>query len=125
MTRNIPFRAEFVRLEVTAPEQKVSLLASATNLQRAKFSGMTHVKRDATSGDVWLADVPMVDQGEKGYCVVAATERVMRYYGDKVDENELAQVANTKTSGGTSSEGMVDALKKLSCLLYTSDAADE
>jgi hypothetical protein len=117
VTRNIPFRAEFVRLEVTPPEQKVSLLASAANLERAKFSGLTHVKRDMTSGDVWLGDVPMVDQGEKGYCVVAATERVMRYYGDQVDENELAQVANTSTSGGTSSDGMLDALKKLSARL--------
>ncbi|HSI15613.1 MAG TPA: C39 family peptidase [Chthoniobacter sp.] len=116
-TRNIPFRAEFVRLEVSAPEKKVSLLASATNTQRAKFSGPAHVKRDGTTGDVWLGDVPMVDQGEKGYCVVAATERVMRYYGDKVDANELAQVANTNTSGGTSSDAMVDALKKLSARL--------
>ncbi|MEP6670362.1 MAG: C39 family peptidase [Chthoniobacter sp.] len=117
VTRNIAFRAEFVRLEATAPEKKLSLLASAANLQRAKFSGLTHVKRDASSGDVWLADVPMVDQGEKGYCVVAATERVMRYYGDKVDENELAQVANTGTAGGTSTNAMVDALKKLSARL--------
>jgi len=117
ITRNIPFRAEFVRLEVTPPEKKVSLLASATNLERAKFSGLTHVKRDMASGDVWLGDVPMVDQGEKGYCVVAATERVMRYYGDQVDENELAQVANTSSTGGTSSEGMLDALKKLSARL--------
>ena len=44
-------------------------------------------------------------------------ERVMRYYGDKVDENELAQVANTNTAGGTSSDAMVDALKKLSARL--------
>lgn len=116
-TRNIPFRAEFVRLEISAPEKKVGLLASATNTQRAKFSGLTHIKRDAASGDVWLGDVPMVDQGEKGYCVVAATERVMRYYGDKVDEHELAQVANTNTAGGTSSDAMVDALKKLSARL--------
>jgi hypothetical protein len=116
-TRNITFRAEFVRLEISPPEKKVSLLASATNLQRAKFSGPTHVKRDGSSGDVWLTDVPMVDQGEKGYCVVAATERVMRYYGDKVDENELAQVANTQTVGGTSSDAMLDALKKLSARL--------
>jgi hypothetical protein len=117
VTRNIAFRAEFVRLEMTAPEKKVSLLASAANLERAKFSGLTHVKRDSASGDVWLADVPMVDQGQKGYCVVAATERVMRYYGDKVDENELAQVANTATAGGTSSDAMRDALKKLSARL--------
>jgi len=64
-TRNTPFRAEFVRLEISAPEKKVSLLASATNTQRAKFSGLTHIKRDAASGDVWLGDVPMVDQAKK------------------------------------------------------------
>ena len=111
------FRAEFIRLSVTPPTKTVSLLASAANMDRAKFSGMMHVKRDAASGDVWLADVPMVDQGQKGYCVVAATERVMRYYGSKVDENELAQAANTKTEGGTSFEDMVDALKKLGARL--------
>ena len=111
------FRAEFIRLSVTPPTKTVSLLASAANMDRAKFSGMMHVKRDAATGDVWLADVPMVDQGQKGYCVVAATERVMRYYGSKVDENELAQAANTKTEGGTSFEEMLDALKKLGARL--------
>ena len=116
-TRGIPFRAEFVRLEISAPEKKAGLLASATTGQRAKFSGPTHVKKDAATGDVWIADMPMVDQGQKGYCVVATAERVMRYYGNPVDANELAQVANTATDGGTSSDAMFAALKKLSARL--------
>lgn len=116
-TRDIPFRAEFVRLEITVPEKKVGLLASAASGQRVKFSGPIHVKKDAATGDVWIADVPMVDQGQKGYCVVASTERVMRYYGNSVDANELAQVANTATAGGTSSSAMLDALKKLGARL--------
>ena len=116
-TRDIPFRAEFVRLEITGPEKKLSLLASATNLQRAKFSGPQHVKKDMVTGDVWIGDVPMVDQGQKGYCVVASVERVMRYYGTAVDANELAQVANTESEGGTSGEAMLAALKKLGARL--------
>jgi hypothetical protein len=112
-----PFRAEFIRLSAAPPTKTVSLLASATNTDRAKFSGLMHVKRDATSGDVWLGDVPMVDQGQKGYCVVATAERVMRYYGSKVDENELAQVANTRTEGGTSTDSMLEGLKKLGARL--------
>ena len=112
-TRGIPFRAEFVRLEVSAPEKKASLLAAASAGQHAKFSGPAHVKKDAATGDVWLGDVPMVDQGQKGYCVVASTERVMRYYGNAVDANELAQVANTSSAGGTSTDAMMEALKKL------------
>ena len=112
-----PFRAEFIRLSVEPPTKTVSLLASAANLDRAKFSGLMHVKRDAVSGDVWLGDVPMVDQGQKGYCVVASAERVMRYYGSKVDENELAEVANTNAERGTTSESMLEALKKLGARL--------
>jgi hypothetical protein len=115
--RGIPFRAEFVRLDIDAPEKKLGLLAGATTSQRVKFAGPTHVKKDAASGDVWIGDVPMVDQGQKGYCVVASAERVMRYYGNPVDANELAQIANTKTEGGTSSEAMFDALKKVGARL--------
>jgi hypothetical protein len=41
----------------------------------------------------------MVDQGEKGYCVVASVERVLRYYGGTVDQHELAQIANSDAAG--------------------------
>jgi hypothetical protein len=116
-TRDIPFRAEFVRLEIAPPMKTVGLLASATSTARGKFIGSTHVKKDATSGDVWVTDVPMVDQGEKGYCVVATTERVMRYYGNSVDANELAQIANSDAEGGTSLHAMRDSLKKVSARL--------
>jgi hypothetical protein len=112
-SRDNPFRAEFVRLEITPPEKKVGLLQAALARGPEKFSGAAHVKRDATSGDVWLGDVPMVDQGAKGYCVVASAERVMRYYGNPVDANELAQIANTQTAGGTDPTAMNAALKKL------------
>jgi hypothetical protein len=113
-SRDIPFRAEFVRLEITPPDKNGGQVASAKNTASGKFSGAEHVKRDAATGDVWLSDVPMVDQGQKGYCVVAATERVMRYYGVSVDQQELAQAANTSAEGGTSGDAMLDALKKLS-----------
>jgi hypothetical protein len=116
-TRGIPFRAEFVRLEITPPEKKQSLVAASLGSVKTKFSGPAHVKKDAASGDVWIGDVPMVDQGEKGYCVVASTERVMRYYGNSVDQQELAQVANSSATGGTSYDAMFEALKKLSARL--------
>ena len=28
---------------------------------------------------VWITRIPMVDQGDKGYCVVAVLERMMKY----------------------------------------------
>jgi hypothetical protein len=113
-SRGVPFRAEFIRLEISPPGNAPAMLSSATNAPRLKFNGSLQVKRDAATGDVWIGSVPMVDQGQKGYCVVASTERVMRYYGGDVDQNELAQIANTRTEGGTSPQAMYEALRKLS-----------
>ena len=117
-TRDIPFRAEFVRLEVRPVQKKQGLVAQAlASAKKEKFAGPIHVKRDAATGDVWLGDVPMVDQGQKGYCVVASTERVMRYYGTDVDANELAQIANSDAERGTSLESMRGAMKKVAARL--------
>jgi hypothetical protein len=118
-TKNIPFRAEFVRLEIKPPEVKTTGLTFApTALSGGKrFNGPVHVKKDTASGDVVITDVPMVDQGQKGYCAVACAERMMRYYGVQTDANEIAQIANSDSTKGTSADAMFDALKKLSTRL--------
>jgi hypothetical protein len=115
-SRNIDFRAEFVRLTISTPEKRASLLTVAP-AGRPKFSGQSHLKRDTKTGEVLIPDVPMVDQGQKGYCVVAATERVLRYYAIDVDANELAQVANSDAERGTSMDSMFAALKKIAARL--------
>jgi len=51
--------------------------------------------------------VPMVDQGQKGYCAAAAAERVLRYYGLDVDEHEIAVAADTTAERGTTTEAMI------------------
>ncbi len=56
-------------------------------------------------------EVPMVDQGMKGYCAVAVLERILRYYGSEVDQHQLAQLTNTGVYG-TTRDDMLDAIKK-------------
>jgi hypothetical protein len=111
-TRNVDFRAEFVRLEVTPPPRKSSLL-STTAPGKGKFTGPQHVSHADAKGDVLIPDVPMVDQGQKGYCVVACAERLMRYYGIAADANEIAQIANSDAERGTNPAAMLAALKKV------------
>ncbi len=117
--QGIPFRGEFVRLEITPREQPKSILAEAQAAREkaAPFRGADHVTRDTANGDVAIKDIPMVDQGQKGYCVVASAERVFRYYGVRVDANELAQLANSSASEGTSTSAMTESLKKLTARL--------
>lgn len=57
-------------------------------------------KRD--NGDVIIKNIPMVDQGPKGYCVPATAERLMRYLGIPADMYLLAMAGETRIGGGTS-----------------------
>ena len=52
-------------------------------------------------GDVYIEGVPMVNQGQKGYCVPATISRVLRYYGIDVDMHALALDMETDVGGGT------------------------
>ncbi|MGN0833471.1 MAG: C39 family peptidase [Kiritimatiellia bacterium] len=65
------------------------------------------------NGDVYVDNVPMVDQGQKGYCAAAVAERVLRYYGNLIDEHEIAQQAGTTAQGGTSVAEMKKAVARI------------
>ena len=63
------------------------------------------------NGDVILRDLPMVDQGPKGYCVPATWERVMRYMGIPADMYVLAMAGKTDPGGGTSANDIAWAVR--------------
>lgn len=63
-------------------------------------------------GDVILDQIPMVDQGPKGYCVPATFERYLRYAGIPADMYELAAVGGTDFGGGTSFRAMAAGLDR-------------
>lgn len=106
--------ADFVRVAIT-PKQANSAKAKKgaarpTSGVEAKAKVKANVKKNA-DGDVWIDGVPMVDQGMKGYCAAAASERVLRYYGFNIDEHEIAQAAGTTAEGGTSIADMKEAVR--------------
>ena len=107
---------EFARLTLNAGPAKGAgeSGASARRQQAAKGAAgfVANVKRN-DEGDVYVANVPMVDQGDKGYCSVAAAERVLRYFGQNMDEHEIAQIAGTSAEGGTSTRGMISAVETI------------
>lgn len=65
------------------------------------------------NGDVVLTDIPMVDQGPKGYCVPATWERALRYMGIPADMYVLAQAAQTEAGGGTALSSMLAAVNEV------------
>ncbi len=87
-------RVEFIRLRM------LSLSAAKDEPRRMARRGSfaQNVKKDS-NGFTWIEGIPMVDQGQKGYCVVASIERVTRYFGADMDQHEMAQIANTGEHG--------------------------
>jgi hypothetical protein len=63
------------------------------------------------NGDVFLSEIPMVDQGPKGYCAPATFERAMRTMGLEADMYLLAMVGESKAGGGTSVELLLENVR--------------
>jgi hypothetical protein len=109
-------KREFLRLRIARPNAKGALAASMIHARggaAAKLSDLPkHVKREI-NGDVLIANIPMVDQGEKGYCVVASVQRVFEYYGIGADMHQIAQISNANPERGTSTLTMAKELDKI------------
>ena len=107
------FQPGFIRLTI---ENLGNGAASANGKKKAASVGakkiIDNIVRDPR-GDVFIDNVPMVDQGQKGYCAVAASERVLRYYGVDIDEHELAVAAGTDAERGTSTRAMKEAVEAI------------
>ena len=94
---------EYLRLTLV-PKDTAKPKRGAASKKPAGVAGKAKIKDNVTkspNGDVFIDNVPMVDQGQKGYCAAAVSERVLRYYGNQIDEHEIAQQAGTQAQGGT------------------------
>ena len=106
---------EYLRLTVTSAAGGAVKRGSVAKKPAGKGS-KGKIKDNVTkspNGDVFIDGVPMVDQGQKGYCAAAVSERVLRYYGSDVDEHEIAQQAGTSAEGGTSVSAMKDVVRSV------------
>ena len=103
---------EYVLLRILPTATFEDADAGKKSFALAKSTISKRVER-RENGDVLISDLPMVDQGRKGYCVPATFERVLRYYGLSEDMNILATAGKTGAGGGTSVEAIQAATYNL------------
>jgi hypothetical protein len=108
------FLPEYVNMTLMPASNTVSKEVMA-GTQTAKSSASTLTKniKRLENGDVYIDNVPMVNQGEKGYCAAAAAERILSYYGTDVDQHELAQRMLMQTGGGASFTSLIKGLRAI------------
>lgn len=86
---------------------------------KVKFVGDSELRKiqitnvmTSENGDVWIDNIPMVDQGPKGYCAPATFERAMRYMRIPADMYLLATAA-TAPGGGTNTSKLSEDCKRI------------
>jgi len=102
---------EFLRLKLAAPSQADWTMGRlSTGVGRM---GMAANVRKSADGDVHIANVPMVDQGDKGYCVAATCQRLFEYLRVPCDQHELANLVSVDAQSGVNIFSMQKSLKKV------------
>ena len=107
---------EFLRLRIARPNASGTLAKSMLHSRggaAARLRDLPDNLMKSDDGDVFISNLPMVDQGDKGYCVVASTQRVFEYYGIGADMHQIAEIAEADPKSGTSSLLMAKELDKI------------
>lgn len=116
----VPKVHEFLRLRLSSPDAegiyKAALEDRSYATVRKSRLPRNVVEKD---GNVLITNIPMVDQGAKGYCVVASTQRVFEYYGISCSMHQLAQLAKSDPKNGTSTLKVVEQLSSIDYLFQT------
>jgi len=76
-------------------------------------SEATEKKAGVHAGDIFVSGLPMIDQGETAYCAVASAARVLQGYGIEVTMEDLAKLAHSSPTGGTSMPSWEDAIREV------------
>ncbi len=100
----------YISLELLPREKKSKSSRERTNLLKKKHSIKDNVEHLA-NGDVIIRNIPLVEQGHKGYCAVATVEMVLRYFVCEVSNTQLATLAGY--SQGEPGAGLINALSKV------------
>ncbi|MEM9281138.1 MAG: C39 family peptidase [Verrucomicrobiota bacterium] len=96
---------EFLRMRL-AQRDAGGAYEAATHTRAGATVRLSELPRNVLrkpNGSVFIDAIPMVDQGAKGYCVVASVQRLFEYYGIPADMHQLAQIAGSDPNEGTSS----------------------
>jgi len=105
-------RDEYVSLRIVASSAIDQSGIERIPRRDLKQTLASRIQRRA-NGDVILSDLPMVNQGPKGYCVPATWERALRYMGIPADMYVLAMAGETGFGGGTNTKAISDGARDL------------
>ena len=121
------FNAEYIRVSILPGSKKINAVnVDKENVEVLSGSDLRSLIKRNDSGSVYLPEIPMVDQGEKGYCACATIARLLNYYGRKIDQHDIANLALASGEKGTDIRNLKKSIEKISdkLRLHTSVATE-
>jgi hypothetical protein len=106
---------EFLRLRL-ARRDATGALAESMRGGGAAAPRLADLPRNLikdAKGNVFIGNIPMVDQGNKAYCLPASIQRVFEYYGMGTDMHEIIGAAGSDPKARSSPMAMAKELDKI------------
>ena len=113
------FKPEYIRVLVSKGDKRIT----AVNVDQIGLKDVLNgaeIKAMVTEDDyggVFVDGVPMVDQGQKGYCACATTARILNFYGRDIDQHDIAKMALSSGDGGTDPDELKKAITRITAKL--------
>lgn len=105
-------RGEYLLLEIESIAKLEENVPAPYNAEDFKQLIAGRLKT-SKNGHSYIDSIPMVDQGDKGYCAAATLARVLQYYGYSIDMHAMADLAKTEAMGGTKKEDIIKAMRRI------------
>ena len=96
-------RNEFISIDLLSYTEQTRTSAHEFEIKELKAILKESVL-ETPDGHLVIANIPMICQGDKGYCAPATLARILQYYGYPVSLHSLSELAETSATGGTKIE---------------------
>lgn len=105
-------RNEFISIDLLSYTEQTRTGAHELEIKELKATLKESVL-EAPDGHLVIANIPMICQGDKGYCATASLARILQYYGYPVSLHSLSELAETSATEGTTIDEIFSSIQRI------------
>lgn len=105
-------RNEFISIDLLSYSEQTSPISSESN-SHSLASTLKQSVIESPDGYLFINSIPMISQGDKGYCAPASLARILQYYGYPVSMHSLSELAETSATQGTHMDEIFSSVQRI------------
>lgn len=105
-------RNEFISIDLLSYQEQVHSRPNQSNKHELSATLKQSVT-ETPNGYYVINSIPMISQGDKGYCAPASLARILQYYGYPVSMHALSELSETSASEGTHMDEIFSSVQRV------------